>query len=82
MLVQIIVKPGDYIYSIDKYKNIKKYKVEYVKLYSDSIMLYYDENDNVICSQLDITCKNIVNDKLFSWSEYLLEPLYKNVNQN
>lgn len=82
MIIEVTVKPGDYIYSIDKSKNIKKYKVEYVKVYSDSIILYYDENDNLICSQLDITCKNIVNDKLFSWSEYLLEPLYKNVNQD
>ena len=82
MLVQITVKPGDYIYSIDKFKNVEKYKVEYVKVFSDSIKLYYDEKDVLICSEIDITYKNRVNDKMYSWSEYLLEPLYNSVNWN
>lgn len=82
MIVKITVKPGDYIYSIDKFKNVEKYKVEYVKVFSDSIKLYYDEKDVLICSEIDITCKNRVNDKIYSWSEYLLEPLYKRINWN
>lgn len=76
MITEITVKPGDYIYSIDKFKNVEKYKVKYVKVFSDSIKLYYDEKDILICSEIDITHKNVVNGKVYSWSEHLLHPLY------
>ena len=80
--IEFSVKPGNTIYSINRYGEKQDYNVCYLQYTKDDSILYFDDNNNIICDECSLDGGITFNDKLFFSTKFDRDYFAKNVMYN